>query len=174
MYGEISILRSHEQRYDSWLGIETRTVELPSAQVIETHVVKFPDIALILAVDGCELVLVRQFRFPPHQWLLEAPAGMVEREEQPEAAAERELAEETGYRCDRLEKLGELRTSPHLSNELTHVYLATGLRAGPPHPDMTELIQQVRVQQSELRSMISNGDVTDAKTIAALVLARLL
>lgn len=118
--------------------------------------------------------MIRQFRYAPRTWLLEAPAVRVEAGETAVSAAIRELREETGYHCASVEKLGEIRISPHLSDETTHVYLATGLRADVPEHDLGELIGVENVPTADLRRYVEQGLLIDAKTIATFVLAGLL
>ncbi len=170
----VQVVASRKTPFGEWIAVDTRTVRLPGAQEIDVHVVLFPAISLVVAVDGDEVVLVRQFRFPPHTWILEAPAGRVEPGEDPATTALRELHEETGYRCGSLTRLGGLRIAPHLSDEMTHVFLARQLTGGDPKPQKGELLETRRVKISRLRSMIAGQELVDAKTIAAFALAGLL
>jgi ADP-ribose pyrophosphatase len=168
------ILGSKSTRFGQWLGIETRRLRLPSSLELDAHVVLFPDIVVVVGEFGSSVVLVRQFRFPPLDWIVELPAGRVEPGEDPADTARRELSEETGFDCSGVEKLGELRVSPHLSGEITHVYKALDLRAGRAHPEKGELIETMKVPRNRLRAMVAQGKIADAKSISALVLAGLL
>src|SRR5688572_18048975 len=103
--------------FEGWMSVEKRRVRLPDAHETETHVVIFPDIAVVVAADETHAFLIRQYRFPPDQWIIEAPAGRIEPGEDSAHAAARELLEETGLVCESLVKVGELRLSPHLSCE---------------------------------------------------------
>ncbi|MEH0524862.1 NUDIX hydrolase [Streptomyces stelliscabiei] len=154
--------------FGDWISVDSRTVQLAGSQSMETHIVRFPAIALIVALDGDDLVLIRQFRFPPQSWVIEAPAGRVEPREDPARTAVRELREETGFQADKVELVGTLRISPHLSDETTYVYAATGLVPGPAHPDKGEFIQRFMVPRGNVRAMVREGRIVDAKTIAAL------
>ncbi|NED11514.1 NUDIX hydrolase [Streptomyces sp. SID9124] len=156
--------------FGDWISVDSRTVHLADSQSMETHVVRFPAIALVVPLDGDDLVLIRQFRFPPQTWLIEAPAGRVEAHEDPAEAAVRELWEETGFHVRTMRLAGELRISPHLSDETTYVYEATGLTPGAAHPDKGEFIQRLVVSRTEARAMVREGRIVDAKTIAALAL----
>ncbi|GAA2280262.1 NUDIX hydrolase [Actinomadura luteofluorescens] len=163
---EIETIRS--TGFGDWLRIDTQDVRLSATKHMVAHVVHFPRIALVVALDRDDLVLIRQFRFPARSWLIEVPAGRVEEHEDPASAARRELREETGYLAGRLEPVGQIRISPHLSDEVTHMYLATDLRLGAPAREEGELIQRVVVGQNRVRSMVDAGKIVDAKTIAAL------
>jgi ADP-ribose pyrophosphatase len=156
--------------FGNWISVDSRTVQFANSQSMETHVVRFPAIALIVALDGNDLVLIRQFRFPPQSWLIEAPAGRVETHESPERTAFRELWEETGFHAGRIELIGKLRISPHLSDETTYVYRATDLTPGAPHTDKGEFIQRFVVPRGDVRAMVREGRIVDAKTIAALAI----
>ncbi|MET9357465.1 NUDIX hydrolase [Streptomyces sp. NPDC006617] len=169
-----NVVASATTPFGDWIRVESRTIQLTDDERMVAHVVRFPAIALVLALDGDRLVLIRQFRYPPQCWLVEAPAGRVEAHEPPERTAARELREETGYEAGKLELIGRLRISPHLSDETTHVYLGTDLTPGEPHPDKGELIQPFPVPRNQLRSMVDRQQIVDAKTIAALSLSHLI
>jgi ADP-ribose pyrophosphatase len=170
----IETLGSEVTDFSGWLSVEKRHLQVKGQGELDTHVVRFPDIALMVGVFEERVVLVRQFRFPANRWILESPAGRVEPGEDPAVAAERELTEETGFTCTRLEKLGELRLAPHLSNEVTHVYRALGLRPGVARPERGELLSTEQVPVGDLRGLVRSGEINDAKTLSALVLAELL
>jgi ADP-ribose pyrophosphatase len=165
-----------KQQFGKWISIESRAVTLPgeAGDVIDVHVVQFPDIALVVPILDEGVLLLRQFRFPTHSWIVELPAGRVESDELPEFTARRELSEESGYLCNFMEKIGELRISPHLSNEVTHVFVAQDLKKGRSHPEKGELVTPLIVPFSDLREEVTSGRLCDAKTISALVLAGLL
>ena len=98
----------------------------------------------------------------------------MEAHEDPAQTAGRELWEETGYRAGQLELIGKLRISPHLSDETTYVYRATGLIPGPAHPEKGEFIQRFVVPRAEARPMVQEGRIVDAKTIAALSISNVI
>lgn len=118
-----------------------------------------------------EVVLVRQYRLPAGRELLEAPAGGVEEGESPEEAARRELQEETGYRAGRLVRLGGFWMSPGYCTEYMHAYLALDLERGPTRPEADEAIRVVRVPLARVSDLLRRGEVQDAKTLAALLMA---
>ena len=130
----------------------------------------------VVAVDGDDLVLLlRQYRTPVEGELLEIPAGTRDVDgEDPAGTARRELAEEAGLACDSLEELGTFFNSPGFCDELSHLFLATGLSPVPRQPDGAEeewmTIQ--RVSLNEAAAMIDRGEIRDAKTIIGVLLAR--
>ena len=116
------------------------------------------------------MILVRQYRKPADQELLEVPAGGVEAGENSREAVLRELAEETGYTADNLRHLSSFWTTPGFCTELMHAYLGTGLRPGTLEPDDDERIQVVNVPLDTIPDMIRSGEIKDAKSIASLLM----
>ncbi|MYB03832.1 MAG: NUDIX hydrolase [Acidimicrobiaceae bacterium] len=129
----------------------------------------------VVAVDGDDVVLLRQYRTPVEGELLEIPAGTRDvGGEDPAGTARRELAEEAGLACESLEQLGTFINSPGFCDELTHVFLATGLSEVPREPDGAEEEWMTidRVGLDEAIEMIGRGQIRDAKTIIGLLLAQ--
>ena len=127
-----------------------------------------------MAVDGGEVVLLRQYRTPVEGELLEIPAGTRDVDgEDPAGTARRELAEEAGLACESLEELGAFYNSPGFCDELSHLYLATGLSEVPREPDGAEeeWMTVERVKLADVGAMIDRGEIRDAKTIIGLLLA---
>ena len=129
----------------------------------------------VVAVDGDDVVLLRQYRTPVEGELLEIPAGTRDvGGEDPAGTARRELAEEAGLACESLEELGTFFNSPGFCDEFTHVFLATGLSEVPREPDGAEEEWMTidRVGLDEAIEMIGRGQIRDAKTIIGLLLAQ--
>ena len=130
------------------------------------------DAVTIVPVDADgNVLLVRQYRWAAAVSLLEAPAGMLEAGESPEDCARRETREETGHAADSLVHLGSFWMAPGYSTEYMHCYLATGLRADPLPADEDEDIETVPVPWDDIPRLIRDGEVQDAKSIAALQMA---
>jgi len=128
--------------------------------------------AVILPVfDDGTVTLVRQYRHPAVRYLLEAPAGTLAEGERPEDGAARELQEELGLSAGRMEKLSEFFVSPGFCEEKMWVFLATELTEGKQNTDEDEILELVRLRIEEALEMISSGEIQDAKTIIALILA---
>jgi len=136
------------------------------------EVVHHPGSAVIVPVfDDGTIALVRQYRHPAVRYLLEAPAGTLRRGEAPEEGAKRELEEELGVVSGRLEKLSEFFVSPGFCEEKMWVYLATELTETRQQLDDDEILAVVRIPFSQALSMITTGEIEDAKTIIGVMLA---
>ncbi|MGH9883024.1 MAG: NUDIX hydrolase, partial [Pyrinomonadaceae bacterium] len=120
--------------------------------------------------DG-SVALVRQYRHPAVRYLLEIPAGTLNRGEAPEEGAARELEEELGFVPERLEKLTEFFVSPGFCEEKMWIFLATELRETRQQLEADELIEVVRCPINQALEMITDGEIQDAKTIIGLLLA---
>src|SRR6266849_3729237 len=138
----------------------------------QRETVHHPGSAVIVPVfeDGT-LALVRQYRHPAVRYLLEVPAGTLKRGEAPEEGAARELEEELGYTAERLEKLSEFFVSPGFCEEKMWVYLATELTETRQQLEDDEIFEVVRIPFSQALSMITTGEIEDAKTIIGVMLA---
>ena len=136
------------------------------------EVVHHPGSAVIVPVfDDGTIALVRQYRHPAVRYLLEAPAGTLRRGEAPDEGAKRELEEELGVVSGRLEKLSEFFVSPGFCAEKMWVYLATELTETKQQLDDDEILAVVRIPFSQALSMITTGEIEDAKTIIGVMLA---
>lgn len=138
----------------------------------DRDVVRHPGSAVIVPVfaDGT-VALVRQYRHPAVRYLLEVPAGTLNRGERPADGAARELEEELGVVAGRLTKLTEFFVSPGFCEEKMWIYLATSLTETAQHLDEDEIVEIVRLPFSRALEMISEGEIEDAKTIIGLMLA---
>lgn len=128
--------------------------------------------AVIIPVfDDGTIALVRQYRHPTVKYLLEAPAGKLDEGETPAQAAARELEEELGFIAGNLEKLSEFFVSPGFCEEKMWVYLATDLAESKQRLEDDEIIEIVRMPFTQALSMITTGEIEDAKTIIGVMLA---
>jgi ADP-ribose pyrophosphatase len=139
----------------------------------QTHsyeIIRHTGAAVILPVlpDG-RIVFERNYRYPVEQTLLELPAGTLDPPEDPATCAHRELAEETGYRAGRLEPLLSFYSTPGVSDEVMHAFLATDLTAGQPQLEAGEQITLEPIPLDTALAMISQGEIRDAKTIATVL-----
>lgn len=136
------------------------------------EVVHHPGSAVIVPIfDDGTVAFVRQYRHPAVRYLLEVPAGTLHRGEVPEEGAARELEEELGLVCGSLEKLCEFFVSPGFLEEKMWIFLATRLTETQQKLDEDELIEIVRMPLAQALSMITTGEIEDAKTIIGLMLA---
>jgi ADP-ribose pyrophosphatase len=129
-------------------------------------------VAMVVLDDQQRVVLVRQYRHAVRSLVIEVPAGKLDGDEDPLEGAQRELREETGLRAGRMERLGSFYPAPAWSTEFVYLYLATDLTLGPAHPEDDEAIELLHVPLAEAIEMIHSGEITDGKTMAALLLAQ--
>jgi ADP-ribose pyrophosphatase len=138
----------------------------------QREVVHHPGSAVIIPIyDDGTVGLVRQYRHPAVRYLLEAPAGTLNKGETPELGAARELEEELGVVAGRMEKLTEFFVSPGFCEEKMWLYLATDLTETTQRLEADEIVEIVRISMSQALEMISDGEIEDAKTIIGLMLA---
>ena len=141
-------------------------------QTYTREVVHHPGSAVIIPIfeDG-SVALVRQYRHPAVRYLLEAPAGTLNRGERPEEGAGRELEEELGLIAGKLDKLSEFFVSPGFCEEKMWVYLATEMTETKQRLEDDEILDIVRLPFAQALEMITDGEIEDAKTIIGLMLA---
>jgi ADP-ribose pyrophosphatase len=167
-------LRSERLLETPYFALRSDRLRLPDGAIKDPYyVVERPDAAIIfpLTREG-EVVLVRQYRPPLERMELGLPAGLVEEGEKPEAAARRELIEETGYSGGEWEPLGSLASSPSLKDNWAYLFLARGVeRTAEPAPDEHELVEEVRVPVGELRDLVRDGEIVSSSGVAAIMLA---
>ena len=128
-------------------------------------------VSIIAQPEPSTIVLVKQFRPAIGRELWEVPAGKLEAGEDPLAAAERELIEETGYRCTSMRKLWTFYSAPGFCSELLHLYVAEGLTMGKPQPEADEVLQIKAFDVREAQAMIERNEIPDAKTQVAVAWA---
>lgn len=146
-------------------------VRLDDGSVAEREVVVHRGaVALVPMVDDDHVCLVENRRYAVGATLLEVPAGTIDPGESPDATAERELREETGYEADRIERVGGWWVSPGVMNERMHLYRCTGLRPGPTDHQPDEHLVPVVVAWDEAVRMALDGRLDDAKSILAILL----
>jgi ADP-ribose pyrophosphatase len=163
----------HEGRF---MNFRVDTIEDPRGKRHTREIVEHPGAVCVIPVHGDDVLLVRQWRTPVERALLELPAGTLDRMpdgsvEDPDDAAPRELAEETGFRADRWRKLGRFWTAPGFTEELMHLYLATALTPLDDYlgPDEDEYLDLVRRPWREAVAAAERGEVEDAKTLVGLL-----
>jgi len=145
-----------------------KLVEVPGKKL---EVVEHRGAVVIMPfLSDSEVIVIRQYRYPVSEELVEFPAGTLEVGETPQSCALRELEEETGYRAGELELLGSFYASPGYSTELLYAYVARNLRKGSARPDVDERIKVEKVTLEELLEMVKRGDVRDSKTLATIAL----
>jgi 8-oxo-dGTP pyrophosphatase MutT (NUDIX family) len=166
-----------DERYRGPLiALATATFLDPDGGQFERDVVHHPGAVSVVPLhDDGRVVLVRQYRAAIDRELLEIPAGKRDVEgEPPEETARRELAEEVGLRAERLELLAEFHNSPGFCDELSYVFLARGLTTCDTDAQGVEERHMTveKIALDDVPALIAMGEITDAKTIIGLCLAR--
>ena len=118
-----------------------------------------------------QILLMRQYRYAADGFIYEIPAGRLDEGEAPEACAARELQEETGCTADRIEPLTSILTTPGFTDEVIHLFLATGLHHGQPNREPDEFVDLIVIRLSEALEMVRDGQITDSKTALGLMYA---
>lgn len=167
--GEERTLETERVYQGQLVGLRVDTVELPGGRRTQREIVEHGECVAIVALEGEEVLLLRQYRKAVEEALLEIPAGGLEPEEEPLQCAQRELQEETGYSAGRMERIGGFYTSPGYTTEFMHLYLATDLRPAPTAPAADESLEVLRVPLSQIPELIASGQIRDAKSIAGLL-----
>jgi ADP-ribose pyrophosphatase len=158
------------------LNLRVDEVRLENGKLGKREVVEHRGAAAIVPIlNGDEVILVRQYRYPIGRSLLEIPAGTLNANEDPKDCAVRELEEETGYRCKEISKITECFVAPGYSTEKIHIYLAKRLTKTETKMDEDESIVLEPCRFSEALEKIRAGEIQDAKSIVGLqAAARLL
>ncbi len=146
------------------------TVRLPNGNVTELEIVRHVGAAAVVPIDDeRRVLLVRQYRHATGGWLLEIPAGKLDPGEDPARCAAREVEEETGHRASRLLPMGWIWSTPGFSDERIWLYLATGLETTRQTLEADEVLSVVRLPLDEAVARASRGEITDAKSVCALL-----
>jgi ADP-ribose diphosphatase len=146
------------------------TVTLPNGVTVDLEMVRHPGAAAVVPLkDDGTVVLIRQFRHAAGGFIYEIPAGKLHPGEDPKACAERELEEEIGYRAGRLELVSSIFTAPGFTDEVIHIYKATGMTAGQQQLDRDEVLEVIEMPLQEAIDMIRAGMIRDAKTMVGLL-----
>lgn len=148
----------------------TRRRYVGTKGIFERDVVVFPEAVVVLPVIDDYLVLIKQFRAPFNDFIVEAPAGVVDKGETPDEAAVRELVEEIGYKPRKLVKLGKYTPAPGYSSEVLHFYVAYDLEYVGAKPERYEIIEPFQVKIEDAYRMVLSNQVTDMKTALAIML----
>jgi ADP-ribose pyrophosphatase len=154
------------------------TVRFPDGSSGDLELVRHSGASAVLPVlsepDGPdpEILLIRQFRYASGGHMLEVPAGRPDRPgEDWETCARRELEEETGLIADSVTPLTTIFTTPGFTDEVIHLFMATGLSTGRRSLDADEFVESVPMALSEALERIRTGEINDSKTICCILFA---
>ncbi|MHC0036041.1 NUDIX hydrolase [Pseudoneobacillus sp. C159] len=153
------------------ISLQVDEVELPNGKTSKREIIKHPGaVAVIPITNDGKIVMVEQYRKALERTLVEIPAGKLEKGENPQDSARRELEEETGYVCENLKWLISFYTSPGFADEIVHLYLATGLskKVDAAGLDEDEFVNIIELSLSEAKQSILEKRIYDAKTAYAV------
>ena len=159
----------------AWTGrifnVDRLRVELPDGRVAIRDVVRHPGaVAVVALTDDGRICLVRQYRTALGRVTVELPAGKLAPGEDPLECASRELLEETGMSAEKIAFLTTIATSDGFTDELIHIYMATGLDFTRSDPDADEFINVDLVPLGELVDAVLDGRIEDAKTVVGALI----
>jgi ADP-ribose pyrophosphatase len=147
-------------------------VELPNGKEASREFIKHPGaVAVVPITEDGKIVLVRQYRYPIGKTILEVPAGKLDKGEHPDDCVVRELKEETGYIANNIKKLTSIYTTPGFTDEVIHLYTADNLKLAKQCPDEDEFLDVEVYTKEEVKAMLADGTINDAKSMLALLLA---
>ena len=137
------------------------------------EIVEHPGAVAILAFDSKEnkLIFEKQYRHSTEEYLYEIPAGTLEKDEQPEDCARRELLEETGYIADKMKRLISIRTSPGYTNEILHIFYCITSQRRESDLESDEEIEVIKLDETDISRMVREKKIVDSKTLSALFVA---
>jgi ADP-ribose pyrophosphatase len=152
------------------LKVRRDRVRLPDGSEGTREYIRHPGaVAVVALFDDGSVLLERQFRYPHRREFIEIPAGKLEPGEPHLATAKRELAEETGYAAADWRYLGAIHTAIAYTDEAIHLYLARNLSRTERKLDAGEFLETLVRPFDEALRMIRDGELTDAKSVAALL-----
>lgn len=172
-------LISTERRYQGRIiNLDVDTVGFPDGSTGQLEMVRHPGASAVVPFlddprgSDPRILLLRQFRHAADGFIWEIPAGRLDPGETPEACARRELAEETGMRASRLNRLTTFYTTPGFTDERIHLFLADGLEQGDHRREADEFMEICPTRWSVALDLINRGEVVDGKTLIALLYAQ--
>lgn len=157
------------------LHLRVDTVLLENGKKAVREVIYHQGACGIVAFDeNGKLLMVKQYRYPVQQEILELPAGKIDEGETPEQCAARELREETGYIAEKLTAMGEIYPAAAYDNEVVYLFYAEGLTPASQQLDDDEFLTVERVDFDDAVSMVMENKIPDSKTQIGILKAKLL
>ena len=169
---EPKVLRRESIFRGKVVDLSVEAIELPNGKTTELDIIRHPGAAAMVPLTADdEVVLVRQFRYATGSWLLEVPAGKLDRGEAPEACAARELEEEIGFVPGEVLPLGWIWTTPGFTDEKIWLYLCRDLSPGRQELQGDEVLTVETVGFDEAVQKVHTGEICDGKSVCALLRA---
>lgn len=154
------------------LHVQLDNARLPNGSESTREFVIHPGATVVIPLlPNGNILLERQFRYPLKKVFIELPAGKIDHGEAPMLTGQRELQEETGYTASEWLYLAHQHPCIGYSNEIIHIVLARGMRSGQHQRDDDEALHLLEASLEECMAMVQRGEITDGKTIVALLWA---
>jgi ADP-ribose pyrophosphatase len=167
------LLKSDTVLSTPWLSVLENKYEIAEDKIVDDYyIVKRNDFALVIAVEGDKLILVRQYRPATDQFYLALPAGFLCPGESPEVGAQRELLEETGFSAAKCRLIGELHPLPGYIQSKAYVVLCEVSNTNMEELDRSEIEEVLKVNWEEVLQMIVRGDINEMQAVSAILLAK--
>lgn len=169
---KFDLLRSETVYTGRAFSVRRDHLKTPDGREVQFDIIGHVGSVIILPIDDSgNLHFVSQYRHAAGSMMLELPAGTLEPDEDPLDCARRETREETGMDPAELHAIGGFYLAPGYSTEYMHVFLARRLRHSPLAADVDEFLETRLIPVPDAYQMVRQGQMTDAKTVAALMLA---
>lgn len=153
------------------INLKVNEVKLENGATATREIVEHPGGVCVIGVDSeNNALMVRQYRAPFEKPLLEAPAGKLDKGEEPIECGKREFLEETGHTAEKMTYLGEFYPSVGFLTEKIHIFLAEGLKREAQHLDEDEFLNVEKYPLEKLTEMVENNEIKDAKTVIAILM----
>lgn len=163
-------VRSRKVWSGSAVDFRVDTVRLPNGKLATREFMDHPGaVGVVPLLNKDTVVMVRQYRHPVGEVTLELPAGKLDKGERPLPCVRRELREETGYTARRVTPLIQYWPTPAFANEVLHLYVAEGLKAGRMRTDEDEFLECVTLPFRKAVDLVRRGEIRDSKTVVGLL-----
>ena len=154
------------------LDVRRDIVVLPNGHIGLREWIKHPGaVCCVPLLSDGRIALIKQYRYPVRKVMIELPAGKLDKGENPEMCAIRELEEEIGYKANKLTFLANIHPAIGFANEKMWLYFAENLEKTNQKLDSDELIEIIPTKLKDALEMVWNGEITDVKTIIGLIWA---
>lgn len=157
------------------INLDLDQVRYPDGSVGELEMIRHPGASAVVPFlsdprgDDPQILLIKQYRYAADGYLYEVAAGRLEPGEAPADCARRELREETGCEAAELTPLISLYTTPGFTNEMIHLFLATGITRGAARREADEFLTVESMPLSQALAMVQRGEIRNAKTVVTLL-----
>lgn len=167
------IVESTRPYTNPWIKLRSDRLEVAGRGPVQYSYLEHPGGVMIVPVTaGGGMILIRQYRYPVDAWCLEVPAGGLHENASVTATARKELAEEAGATCGRLQKVSRFYVSNSMMDEVGHVVIAWDTVLGPRQElERAEFIQRVPLSAKKAVAMARTGKVNDAKSALAILMS---